>query len=244
MATGNYFLRKKFPFIPIRGFTYAEWNETEGTYAKWSKAEHVITLITLWSLPWPYALFLHHIYLEIYKVLILAPSVFFPVGWVDFFLPAIVFSFASTLPVTNFIMKKLLRKRYTLFLIYKNTKDDYDNEKVSNYLFRILLYPFALTLMMTFTSRLIATGDTFSYQNLLDLRQYTYRYTEITKATYYLHFINSNNEKLKQPHYKITFRDNNTFATNWYFNDVVDARKFIDHLMAKGIMPDTADIDY
>ena len=97
---------------------------------------------------------------------------------------------------------------------------------------------------MTFTSRLIATVDYFSYQNLLDLRQHTYRYTEIAKATYYLHFIASNNEKVNKPHYKITFRDNHTFATNWYFNDIIDARKFIDQLMAKGILPDTADIDY
>ncbi len=243
MSPVDNFFRKKFPYFPPRAVSYVEWCTLQAKYISWLYAEGIAVLLVLFLLPWLYSVVFNFAYLALYGLLVWPPAFFFPVSHIAFFIPGIILGLATALPVTQLLIKTIFTRHFGNYMIYKNTKAGFDNGKVNTYMMRLLLYPFIITFIMTYTTRLIATTNKFTYLNLFDTRTHTDYYAKIKKVTCYHHSAGNSNNQMEAPYYLVIFKDGNSFNTDEYFDSAESAGKFINMIVAKGVSVDTADID-
>lgn len=237
------YLRKKFPYIPDNSIAVGDWISFSTQYKKWNRITTVVIVAWFFIAPVIWGWILYAIYCKLYGWFTPKGGMFFPCEWAAFVLPGIFVAAFFAAQVMEWTQRLLLKKEYEVFIDYHNIKEQYDSKKANRFFKRIFIYPLMFCLLLSFTTSLTTMQQNLSFRRFYDYRIHTYTYGEISKVSYFLNFVDNQGYKMPNPHYKIKFKDNTEFASNWYFGEAAPAAQFVKILLSRGVPIDTVEID-
>ncbi len=237
------YFRKKFPFREERTFYPAEWEALGRKYKRAKVATSIIAMLLFFGIPVASGWLFYQLYLAIGRSIASAPKVFHPATWTMFIIPGLFFGLSTINTVSTLLQKLLFGASYYDLEYYHNVREGYDNDSSFRLIGKILLVPFAITLLMAMMTMIVTSQDSFSYKGFLSLMPTRHKYNDVTKATFYQGFLNKRLQMNYNPHFVLFFNDGTRLPTNWYFDGFEETVPFIETLKRKGIASDSAVVD-